>query len=332
MNNVALAGFLKKQIQKYEGGADLESNKSVSITTNGTTVVQPSTGKDGMERVTVTTAVPLPVHETNKTATIDVSEYVSPVEITPSANKDVMDKATVTLAGIPVLESNKTATIDVSQYSEPIEITPSANKDAMEKTTITLENIPSGGSGDLATLYCWSSSGGYVVYTTSPTPSVDDTVIICSGEGGIPCPPTMDYKVVTYEDDAITIDEPSLDDVTFDRYSEGDIPLSPSPSGGTATAYAWKVVNSEYPEEFTYSYLSADISPTDRTEASTTKMLMGDIITGSGSIGTLIMDDYAYTRVSETEFEISWERDETTITLAYTRDSTKDFTLWQISE
>lgn len=53
MDNIALAGYLKKQIQKYEGGVDLESNKNVSITSNGTTVVKPSTGKDGMEQVTV---------------------------------------------------------------------------------------------------------------------------------------------------------------------------------------------------------------------------------------------------------------------------------------
>lgn len=57
MNNTALAGFLKKQIQKYEGGVDLESNKNVTITSNGTTVVTPSSGKDGMEQVTVSVAV-----------------------------------------------------------------------------------------------------------------------------------------------------------------------------------------------------------------------------------------------------------------------------------
>jgi hypothetical protein len=39
--------------------------------------------------------------EDNKTATIDVSTYTEPVEITPTAGKDGMKKATVTLTNIP---------------------------------------------------------------------------------------------------------------------------------------------------------------------------------------------------------------------------------------
>jgi hypothetical protein len=39
--------------------------------------------------------------ENNKTATIDVSTYTEPVEITPTAGKDGMAKATVTLSNIP---------------------------------------------------------------------------------------------------------------------------------------------------------------------------------------------------------------------------------------
>ncbi len=39
--------------------------------------------------------------ENNKTATIDVSTYTQPVEITPTEGKDGMKKATVTLSNIP---------------------------------------------------------------------------------------------------------------------------------------------------------------------------------------------------------------------------------------
>jgi hypothetical protein len=39
--------------------------------------------------------------EDNKTATINVSEYTEPVEITPSEGKDGMKKATITLSNIP---------------------------------------------------------------------------------------------------------------------------------------------------------------------------------------------------------------------------------------
>lgn len=40
--------------------------------------------------------------EDNKTATIDVSTYTEPVEITPSEGKDGMKKVTVTLSNIPI--------------------------------------------------------------------------------------------------------------------------------------------------------------------------------------------------------------------------------------
>jgi hypothetical protein len=39
--------------------------------------------------------------ESNKAATIDVSQYTEPVAITPSSGKDAMAKATVTLSNIP---------------------------------------------------------------------------------------------------------------------------------------------------------------------------------------------------------------------------------------
>ena len=39
--------------------------------------------------------------EDNKTATINVSTYTQPVEITPTAGKDGMKKATITLSNIP---------------------------------------------------------------------------------------------------------------------------------------------------------------------------------------------------------------------------------------
>ena len=56
-----------------------------------------------MKKATVTlTNIPEPSDiESNKTATIDVSEYTEPVEITPTSGKDGMEKVTVTLSNIP---------------------------------------------------------------------------------------------------------------------------------------------------------------------------------------------------------------------------------------
>lgn len=89
--------------------------------------------------------------ETNKAATIDVSQYTEPVAITPTEGKDTMAKATVTLSNIPQaadLEANHAATIDVSQYTEPIVIEAAAGKDGMVKVTLTLTNIPEVQSGE----------------------------------------------------------------------------------------------------------------------------------------------------------------------------------------
>ena len=105
--------------------------------------------------------------EENKEATIDVSTYTEPVEITPTEGKDGMAKATITLDNIPSggdIETNKAATINVSTYTEPVEIEPTEGKDGMAKCTVTLSNIPSSGG----TAYAWSvssmSSDG-VMYT-----------------------------------------------------------------------------------------------------------------------------------------------------------------------
>ena len=96
MNNIAMAGFLKKQIQKYEGGADLESNKTVSITQNGTTLVQPSSGKDGMEQVTVNVNVSGGGADLEDNKEVTITENGT-VEITPTEGKDGMKKVTATV-------------------------------------------------------------------------------------------------------------------------------------------------------------------------------------------------------------------------------------------
>lgn len=52
--------------------------------------------------------------EDNKSATINVSTYTEPVEITPTAGKDGMKKATVTLSNIPVAGATLYAWKDTS--------------------------------------------------------------------------------------------------------------------------------------------------------------------------------------------------------------------------
>lgn len=163
---------IKETVYKSVAGLEVELNKAASVTANGTLVVEPSDGKDVMEKATVTVAVPL---EDNKAATIDVSQYASAVEVTPSDGKTAMKKATVTLSNIPVLEANKTATIDASSYTEPIEIEPTEGKDGMAKAVVSLTNIPGEQS-----LYIWSYSSGSVIL---PVGTFEEITIEMKGVG-----------------------------------------------------------------------------------------------------------------------------------------------------
>ena len=85
--------------------ADLDANKEVTIdvsTYSAPVEVEPTEGKDGMEKATITlTNIPEADLEENKAATIDVSTYTEPVEVTPTEGKDGMEKATITLTNIP---------------------------------------------------------------------------------------------------------------------------------------------------------------------------------------------------------------------------------------
>jgi hypothetical protein len=101
--------------------------------------------------------------EDNKAATIDVSAYTEPVEVSPSDGYDGMKKATVTLSNVPEIEANKAATIDVSTYTEPVEIEPTEGKDGMAKATVTLSNIPSGaGKRTICAQGSMGDSDGYI--------------------------------------------------------------------------------------------------------------------------------------------------------------------------
>lgn len=154
--------------------------------------------------------------ETNKAATIDVSQYTEPVAITPSSGKDAMAKATITLSNIPSsadLEANKTATIDVSQYTEPVEITPTAGKDGMEKATVTLSNIPQASTK----LYAWVSADypDATVYTLTASPTTSNKAINDDGSS----------QMVVQAISAVTETTITVSSIEWTRSSEYDIAM-----------------------------------------------------------------------------------------------------------
>lgn len=82
---------------EVEVAVPLETGKTETFEHNGTYSVTPSTDYDGIADMEVTVDVPL---EANKTETISVDDYTAPVEITPTAGNDGMEKTTVILTNM----------------------------------------------------------------------------------------------------------------------------------------------------------------------------------------------------------------------------------------
>ena len=73
--------------------SDLQT-KSVTVSTNGSSEINPDSGYDGLEKVNLTVAVPVPTIEQNKTATISQNGTTT---INPSSGNDAMDSVEVTV-------------------------------------------------------------------------------------------------------------------------------------------------------------------------------------------------------------------------------------------
>lgn len=120
---------------------ELEDNKTATITSNGTSAIEPTEGKDAMKKVTVTVAVPTKEEQAKSVNITTNGETV----VEPDSGKTLSSVTVVTaVEGGSVLDTNVAETIDVSQYTEPVVINPTSGKDGMIKATVTLSNIPSG--------------------------------------------------------------------------------------------------------------------------------------------------------------------------------------------
>ena len=143
--------------------------------------------------------------EANHASSVNVSEYSQPIEITPSATYEAMEKVTLTLTGIPDLETNHAVSINAGTYTLPVEVTPTEGKDGMEKVTVTITDLIKG-------LVAFGSAGGAVYLTAIP--SEDGAV-----KAYVPSATGISKVDATYaEATGVTIS-----DVAYARYSDGDI-------------------------------------------------------------------------------------------------------------
>lgn len=127
--------------------------------------------------------------------------------------------------------------------------------------------------------------------------------------------------------DVSTYTEPVVINPTSgkDGMKKATVTLDNIPSGGSATAYAW--VN----DGGHVFYFDFDIAPSDLAEYNTTKSL---IINEDGHCEVFqhnFPQSFTYEKNSDTEFYISND-DPKPAEETYTRDSTRDFTLWQVNE
>ena len=108
-----------------------------------------------------------------------------------------------------------------------------------------------------------------------------------------------------------------------DAMAKVTVTLSNIPSGG-GTAYAWEGNDSRTPQSPFFNYFNASVAPVD---ASNLQALQGTIEDGL-SVTNATAEGDTYTKISDTSFSISWVDDGDTVTQTFTRDATKDFTLW----
>ena len=143
--------------------------------------------------------------EANHASSVNVSEYSQPIEITPSATYEAMEKVTLTLTGMPDLETNHAVSINASTYTLPVEVTPTEGKDGMEKVTVTVTDLIKG-------LVAFGSAGGAVYLTAIPA---EDGAV----KAYVPSATGISKVDATYaEATGVTIS-----DVAYARYSDGDI-------------------------------------------------------------------------------------------------------------
>lgn len=146
--------------------------------------------------------------ETNRQVTINVPDYTTPVEVTPSQEFKAMEKVTVTLTN--TTEANKQVTINVTDYTNPVEVTPSQEFNTMEKVTVAL-GLPT-------RMYAWKNTGGNISYTKFP--STDKSDGHCYQTPAIKNAALLEKNAGTNGDQIYVIGWP---DDLYSRYPDNDI-------------------------------------------------------------------------------------------------------------
>lgn len=269
--------------------------------------------------------------------------------------------------GAADLENNKEAAIDASTYSAPVEITPSSGKTGMKKVTVTLTNIPDPssipdffiwktGAGSYVLLPFDDATGitdlaafegqkvgymsGAAEFTYGDVPDYagfndlssfvadsatqftienngNEAVYTLCGAATVIC--DLDTNV------AHTIDVSTYTQPVTIQPSEGKnamigaiVTLENIPSGGSASVYCWE-------GDGVYQYFEFNTAPEDLAAFLNKKGLYSQ---DTGEMAVNVADPSfvtGYTKTSSDTFTLTFAIGSS---ITYTRNSTKDFTLW----
>ena len=198
-------------------GANLEDNKEVEITENGEIEITPSSGYDGMKKVTAT------VNVSGGGGDVPTEWYLwqddhgnylyLPFATAPDTLVDSMQY--ITIGSSFIINNTFLSTMKVSIYTKISDSSFSIGRASYDRIT---ENVPIGGGG-ATKLYSWYSGSDFI-YTTTPTPSVGDKVVLSSDSSSI----IEARQVYSVTEEGITIDD--YEEATvYTRYSAGDVDL-----------------------------------------------------------------------------------------------------------
>lgn len=151
---------------------------------------------------------------------------------------------------------------------------------------------------------------------------------------GYNCPSALQGKTF---DEAISGDAELEDNKEVNITSNGDIEITPTEGKegmkkvtahiaveSSITVYAWNCADTRHPQDTVYNYFNVSSAPAD---AAGLMSMSGNFESGM-RVEAAVYEGDTYTKISDTSFSISWEEGQDTVTQTYTRDATKDFTLW----
>ena len=147
--------------------------------------------------------------EANKQVKINVPDYTTPVEVTPSQEFKAMEKVTVTLTN--ATEAIKRVTINVADYTNSVVVTPSQEFNTMKNVVVTLD-LPT------AKMYAWKNTRGNISYTTFP--STDKSNGYCYQTPAVKSAALVQKNAGTNGDQIYVV---GWSDDLYSRYPDNDI-------------------------------------------------------------------------------------------------------------